>query len=82
MKREKTFSTNVLSPIYLTQKIVGQMVDNRVEGSILFIISVHQYIPFPVSSYSASKAALGAIAEELAVNLAGYKIRVNGIALG
>ncbi|MEL6911198.1 MAG: SDR family oxidoreductase [Cyanobacteria bacterium J06643_13] len=81
-QRVETFTTNVLSPMYLTQKIVAQMIKNRVQGSILFISSIHQDVPFRNPSYSGSKAALGAIIKELAIDLAGYKIRVNGIAPG
>lgn len=81
-KMVKTFQTNVFSPMYLTQKIVSQMIENQTHGSIIFITSIHQFTTMRIPSYSASKAALGAIVEELAVDLSGYKIRVNGIAPG
>jgi NAD(P)-dependent dehydrogenase (short-subunit alcohol dehydrogenase family) len=81
-KMFQTFHTNVFSPMYMTQKIVNQMIENKTPGSIIFITSIHQFTAMRIPSYSASKAALGAIVEELAVDLSGYNIRVNSIAPG
>ncbi|MGA9380895.1 MAG: SDR family oxidoreductase, partial [Phormidium sp.] len=78
----KTFQTNIFGPMYLTKLISQTMVSNSIYGSIIFITSIHQEIIFRCPSYSSSKAALGMIIKELAVDLAPYKIRVNGIAPG
>jgi NAD(P)-dependent dehydrogenase (short-subunit alcohol dehydrogenase family) len=77
-----TFNTNVFEPIFLTQAIAKRMRDRQISGSILFITSIHQWTISRWVSYSASKAALGAIVQELAVDLAPHNIRVNGIAPG
>lgn len=79
---QETLATNVIGPMYLTQCIARSMVDNNRQGSILFISSIHQWVISRWASYSASKGALGMIIKELAVDLAPYGIRVNGIAPG
>ena len=79
---EKTYDVNILGPIYLTKSIVNRMRSSQTEGSVLFITSIHQWSVRTVASYSSSKAALGMIVDELALDLAPYGIRVNGIAPG
>jgi len=76
------FNTNCFGPLYLTKLIARMMIQNSVNGSIIFLSSLHQWIPFRFASYSASKAALGMIIKELAVDLSPHDIRVNGIAPG
>lgn len=44
--------------------------------------SIHQWVPNGDPAYSASKAALGTVIRELALELAPHGIRVNGIAPG
>ncbi|HWP93468.1 MAG TPA: SDR family oxidoreductase [Thermodesulfobacteriota bacterium] len=79
---KRVFDTNVLGPMYLTKRISKTMIDNHVSGSIIFITSIHQWTIRRFPSYSSSKAALGMIVKELALELAPYSIRVNGIAPG
>jgi len=79
---QETFATNVIGPMHLTHRIARSMVDSNRRGSILFISSIHQWVISRWASYSASKGALGMIIKELAVDLAPYGIRVNGIAPG
>jgi NAD(P)-dependent dehydrogenase (short-subunit alcohol dehydrogenase family) len=76
------FETNLFGPIYLTKKISSTMIKNKIRGSIIFLSSIHQWFVRGVASYSASKAALGMLINELAVEYAQYGIRVNGIAPG
>jgi NAD(P)-dependent dehydrogenase (short-subunit alcohol dehydrogenase family) len=78
----RVFDTNVLGPAYLTKRVSQMMIDRHIHGSILFVTSIHQWVIRRHPSYSGSKAALGMIIKELAVELAPYKIRVNGIAPG
>jgi NAD(P)-dependent dehydrogenase (short-subunit alcohol dehydrogenase family) len=77
---QKTFQTNIFGPLYLTKLISQMMVNHSLEGSIIFMTSVHQEEVIRWLSYSSSKAALGMIIKELAVDLAAHSIRVNGIA--
>jgi NAD(P)-dependent dehydrogenase (short-subunit alcohol dehydrogenase family) len=78
----KVFDTNVFGPIYLTKLISETMINNHINGSIIFITSIHQWTIRCCPSYSASKASLGMIVKEFALDLAPYRIRVNGIAPG
>ncbi|MEW5855837.1 MAG: SDR family oxidoreductase [Cyanobacteriota bacterium] len=78
----KTFNTNVFGPMYLTKLISIMMIDKQIQGTIIFITSLHQETLVRWLSYSSSKAALKMIIEELAIDLAAYGIRVNGIAPG
>ncbi|MEM1167884.1 MAG: SDR family oxidoreductase [Cyanobacteria bacterium P01_H01_bin.35] len=78
----QTFQTNILKPMYLTKLISEMMIANKIQGNIIFITSIHQFILRRLLSYSASKAALGMLIEELAIDLAPHSIRVNGIAPG
>lgn len=78
----QVFDTNILGPIHLTNQITQSMITRRTVGSILFITSIHQWIRRRRPSYSASKAGLGMIVNELAIDLAPHQIRVNGIAPG
>jgi len=78
----RIFDTNVFGPIYLTKLISQMMINNNINGSIIFITSIHQWTVGRLLSYDSSKAALGMIIKELAVELAPYGIRVNGIAPG
>ncbi|PSB02889.1 SDR family NAD(P)-dependent oxidoreductase [Merismopedia glauca] len=78
----QTFNTNIFGPIYLTKNIAKMMMQNSRHGSIIFVTSIHQWITIGFPSYSSSKAALGMIIQELAVDLAPAGIRVNGIAPG
>jgi len=76
------FDTNVFGPLHLTRRIVQPMVDEGRTGSVLFITSMHQEVLSRNPAYSASKAALGMIVRELAVDVAPSGIRVNGLAPG
>ena len=76
------FKTNLMGPMYLTRQLVEQMVSFETSGSIIFLTSIHQWYIRRLASYSSSKAALGMVIKELAVELAPYRIRVNGIAPG
>jgi len=78
----KTFETNVFGPMYLTKCLVERMISRGNPASIIFITSIHQFLPSRQPCYTSSKAALGMIVKELAVELAAHRIRVNGIAPG
>jgi len=79
---EKVFRTNVFGPLRLTRRLVKTMIDRRIQASITFLTSIHQWEIERDISYTASKAALGMVVKELAIDLAPYGIRVNGIAPG
>lgn len=85
LSREETlqvFHTNVIGPFFLTQKVVGVMIDKQISGSILFTTSTHSKVTMLRPAYSSSKAALEMFIRDAALELAEYGIRVNGIAPG
>ncbi len=79
---QEVFNTNIFGSVYLTKQITNGMINQKMGGSIIFITSIHQWTIRGIMSYSASKAALGMIIQELALELAPDQIRVNGIAPG
>lgn len=79
---KRTYETNLFGPVYLTNLMSRAMVRDNLTGSIVFITSIHEKTISRWPSYSSSKAALGMVIKELAVELAPYGIRVNGIAPG
>ena len=79
---KRTYEVNVLGPALLTRLITNSMIKNGIEGSVIFITSIHQFAISGWAAYSSSKAALGMLIKELAVSLAPHRIRVNGIAPG
>ena len=79
---KETYQTNIFGPLYLTRLISQRMIERQSGGSILFLTSVHQWMVIGSAVYSSSKAALGMIIRELALELAPHRIRVNGIAPG
>ena len=77
---DKLFSTNVKS-IYLGAKsAIPQMISQNTGGSIINVISTAAIRPRSgLALYNASKGALIPLTKALALELAEYKIRVNGI---
>jgi len=76
------FDTNLIGPFFLTQKVVGVMIEKQIKGSILFTTSTHSQITMLRPAYSSSKAALEMLIKDTALELAEYGIRVNGVAPG
>ena len=78
----QTFDANLLGPLYLIQQLLAETKQPHPLNSIVFVSSIHQWQTGGWAGYSTSKAALGMMIEELAVELAPRGIRVNGIAPG
>ncbi|MDF9831688.1 SDR family oxidoreductase [Parabacteroides sp. PF5-6] len=77
---EKVFFANVHFPVFLLQRIVGQI---REGGSVVFTGSLMGIQPHAVSvSYGVSKSAVHALVRNLVKSLVPYRIRVNGVAPG
>jgi len=80
---ERMFATNVRAPFFLMQDVATVMRRERIEGTIVNILSMssHGGQPF-ICAYSASKAALAALTKNVAYSLMRDRIRVNGLNIG
>ncbi|TFY82682.1 hypothetical protein EWM64_g1330 [Hericium alpestre] len=73
---ERQYATNVFGPVYLTQALLPSF-RARKSGTILNISSIGSVDPGPgLAGYTSSKAALDAISETLAQEVAPWNIRV------
>lgn len=79
---KKSIETNLIAPFFLSQKAARIMIDKKIEGTIIFISSIHGRIPSGNIDYSSTKSAIMMTVKELAYDLGKYGIRVNGIAPG
>lgn len=78
-----TFATNVFGPLECCHRVAPRMAAAG-GGAIINMSSIYGSLnpAFPVMSYAASKAALSAITQALAVELAPEGVRVNAILPG
>lgn len=78
-----SFRTNVEGPMNLTYAVAQRMAARKTPGSIVFLSSIHGETVFlRTRAYAASKAAVGMLIRQLAVEFAADRIRVNGVAPG
>lgn len=75
-------NTNLRGPWLMTRDLVEALVDGGRRGSVLFIGSVHSFVPRAFPHYSASKAALVMLVREMAHDLGPRGIRVNLLSPG
>jgi len=80
---DRIMAVNVRAPFFLMQSVIQVMIERKINGSILNIISVssHGGQPF-LSPYSTSKGALATLTRNVACAVRRQRIRVNGLNLG
>ena len=77
------FNVNTRAPFILMQDSIKIMIREKINGSIVNILSMamHSGHPF-LSAYSASKAALANMTKNTANSVAGHNIRINALNIG
>jgi NAD(P)-dependent dehydrogenase (short-subunit alcohol dehydrogenase family) len=77
------FAVNVRAPFFLMQHALKVMKREKIEGSIVNIISMsgHGGQSF-ITAYSASKGALITLTKNVAYSVMNHRIRVNGLTIG
>jgi NAD(P)-dependent dehydrogenase (short-subunit alcohol dehydrogenase family) len=77
------FAVNVRAPFFLMQHALQIMKREKIEGSIVNIISMsgHGGQSF-ITAYSASKGALVTLTKNVAYSVMNHRIRVNGLTIG
>ena len=80
---ERMMAVNLRAPFFLIQDAAEVMRRERIEGTIVNILSMsaHGGQPF-LSPYSISKGALATLTKNAAFSLMPWRIRVNGLNLG
>lgn len=77
------FQVNFQSAFFLTQAILRNMVEQKIEGAVYTITSINGIQPgVGHSVYGASKGALETLMKGIALEMAPHGIRVNTVAVG
>ncbi|MEE3717884.1 glucose 1-dehydrogenase [Tumidithrix elongata RA019] len=80
---EAVMNVNFKGVFFATQAFVKYLLQEKKQGRIINISSVHEELPFPhFTAYCASKGALKMMTRNLAVELGGYGITINNVAPG
>ena len=80
---DRIIAIDLRGPFLCSRKVARHMVDQKRRGIIINITSMGQDITTEVEAhYAASKGGLKMLTKSMAMSLARYKIRVNGIAPG
>jgi NAD(P)-dependent dehydrogenase (short-subunit alcohol dehydrogenase family) len=74
---------NLLAPARLSQLLARNLIARGRKGTIINVLTIQTVLPVPnYSAYIASKGGLDALTLSMAVDLAPFGIRVNGIRVG
>lgn len=80
---DEIFATNVKAPFFLMQHVIKHMIQHKIEGSIVNIVTMtsHGGQSF-LTPYAASKGALATLTKNVAFSALRNRIRVNGLNIG
>ncbi|MDI2090313.1 SDR family oxidoreductase [Commensalibacter oyaizuii] len=80
---DQIFSINVKAPFFLMQYTIKLMLQKKIEGSIVNILSMNAHGgQSELAAYSSSKGALATLTKNVAFSAMRNRIRVNGINVG
>jgi len=82
---ETALATNLTAPMMLSQRVARRLIETHTPGRIINMVSIYALVAssiYRLSAYVATKAALGNLTRQLAVEWAPYGILVNAIAPG
>jgi NAD(P)-dependent dehydrogenase (short-subunit alcohol dehydrogenase family) len=80
---DRTIAVNLRGPFLCTRKVAKHMVEKKIRGNVINITSIGGEVACEIDAhYTASKGGLKMMTKSMALSLAKYKIRVNGIAPG
>ena len=80
---DRIVALNVRAPFFLMQEALRLMIERKIEGSIVNIISMSSYGGQPfLAPYSMSKGALVTLTRNVAQSVLKDRIRVNGLNIG
>ena len=80
---DMNFNVNTKAPFILMQDSIKIMIREKIEGTILSVLSMAMYSGMSfLTAYSSSKAALAALTKNVANGVSGHKIRVNALNIG
>jgi|TARA_B100002052_G_scaffold148409_1_gene135495 NAD(P)-dependent dehydrogenase (short-subunit alcohol dehydrogenase family) len=79
----RNFNINTKAPFLLMQESIKVMIREKIQGTILNVLSMAMYSGMPfLTAYSGSKAALAIITKNVANGVSGHRIRVNALNIG
>jgi NAD(P)-dependent dehydrogenase (short-subunit alcohol dehydrogenase family) len=80
---DRTIATNLKGPFLLSQLVIRKMVENKIKGKVINIVSVNGFqSEKELVAYDASKGGLIALTRTVAAEMGDYGINVNAIAPG
>ncbi len=82
---DAALATNLTAPMMLAQRVARRLIETRKPGRIINMVSIYALVAssiYRLSAYTATKAGLGNLTRQLAIEWAPYGILVNAIAPG
>ena len=82
---DAAMATNLTAPMMLAQRVARRLIETKKPGRIINMVSIYGLVAssiYRLSAYTATKAGLGNLTRQLAIEWAQYGILVNAIAPG
>lgn len=80
---ESVFRVNLMAPFQLSHAFAKGLIANQKKGAIVNVHTIQTLVPVPnYTAYVTSKGGMDAMTLAMAVDLAPYGIRVNGVRVG